>query len=462
MKWLKGSINQLPLMSSLQNSVNLLRVKIICLKYLNYNLMFKVFEIHITNLLKSRRIIYAFSCVLILIAFKSCIKLTSQQMDDPKISISDDLPWSQRMALSIMTRNDSLYKVDSRTEPKWDYVHGLVAMSMLEIWKSTNNKKYYDYAKGYADDLINESGEISGYNIVDFNIDNINAGKILFDLHKTSKEEKYKIAFTTLRNQLDWQPRNSQNGFWHKLRYPWQMWLDGLYMGAPFYARYAKENGQNDAFDDIANQFLLLNKYAKNKENGLFYHGWDESKLQKWADPNTGLSPHFWSRAIGWYAMALVDVLDYFPEDHPKRKELIGILNELMHSVSKFQNEKTGLWSQIMNLPDKEGNYEEATGSAMISYTMLKGYRKGYLGKSIFENGVKAYEGLIDNLIEVEENGVINLTKCCAVAGLGGEPYRDGSYDYYVNEQVKSNDPKGTGPFILASLEYEAAHKQIK
>ncbi|WP_235292366.1 glycoside hydrolase family 88/105 protein [Portibacter lacus] len=408
-----------------------------------------------------KRVIYSVACVFVLIAFKSCTQLNSQQLKKIE-SISEELPWSERMALSIMKRNDRLFMIESRTDPKWSYTHGLVAQSILEVYKTTENEKYFVYAKGYADDLISPDGVILGYNITDFNIDNINPGKYLFDLHKKERNEKYRIAMETLRNQIEWQPRNTKGGFWHKLRYPWQMWLDGLYMGGPFYARYAKEHGAYEDFDDIAKQFMLLEEYAKEKQNGLFYHGWDESKLQKWSNQDTGLSPHFWSRAIGWYAMALVDVLDYFPEDHPNRKDLIRILNNLMESITPFQDKETGLWSQIMDLPEKEGNYQEATGTAMFSYVMLKSVRLGYIDQKFYQIGAKAHSGLTEHLIVINNDGEINLTKCCAVAGLGGTPYRDGSYDYYVNEEIRSNDPKGTGPFILASLELEKSQNKTK
>lgn len=400
-------------------------------------------------------------CTSILWSINSCSSVNSQ-INTTGTSISKDLQWSERMALSIMNRYDRIWKIEDRDDPKWSYTHGLIAMSFLHLWEHTGNITYYNYAKAYADDMINEEGKILNYNIDEFNIDHINPGKILFQLYEESQESQYKIALETLRTQIKWQPRTTENGFWHKLRYPWQMWLDGLYMGAPFYAQYAKEFNEPEAYDDIANQFIIMEKNARDKDSGLLYHAWDESRVQPWSDDETGLSPNFWGRAMGWYAMALVDVLDYFPEDHKDRQELINILQRLMVGVSAFQDDETGLWYQVMNLPDAEGNYKEATVSAMMSYAMLKGVRMKYLDSKYFDLGLKAFDGLINNLIEVEEDGEIQLHQCCAVAGLGGSPYRDGSYEYYINEQIRSNDPKGTGPFILAGIELELARKKDK
>ncbi len=382
---------------------------------------------------------------------------TGKEEEAIKVStpIEEDQVWGERLAQSIMKRNERAWQLEGRETPKWSYTHGLVSLSFLKLWEQTGDKRYYAYAKGYADDMINEEGEILNYHIDEFNIDHINPGKILFPLYKETKDQRYKTAMETLRTQLEWQPRNNQGGFWHKLRYPWQMWLDGLYMGSPYYAQYAMENNETEAFDDIANQFITMEKFGRDEATGLLYHGWDESHVQRWADKETGLSPHFWGRSLGWYAMGIVDVLDYFPEDHPQRQELINILQRLSTAVVKYQDAETGLWYQVMDMGGEEGNYLEATVSCMFSYAFLKGVRKGYLEESFKQAGEKAFNGLIDNLVEVTDDGEVHIHKCCAVAGLGGNPYRDGSYEYYVNEVVRSNDPKATGPFILASIEYE-------
>jgi unsaturated rhamnogalacturonyl hydrolase len=230
-------------------------------------------------------------------------------------------------------------------------------------------------------------------------------------------------------------------------------------MAHPFYARYAgrfEQDSAHKAYNDIIHQFELTRQHHLDKETGLLYHGWDESKEQRWANAETGTSPNFWSRAMGWYGMALVDVLDYLPEEYEERDRIISYLQNFAETIVKYQDE-TGLWCQILDKQNKEGNYLEASGSAMFTYTLAKGVRMGYLDKGYLEYAQKAYQGILDNLISVEEDGIVNLNQVCAVAGLGGDPYRDGSFEYYVNEKIRLNDPKGTGPFILASLEMEIA-----
>lgn len=373
--------------------------------------------------------------------------------------VPEDLKWSERMALSEMERFPEAWQLDFHTKPKWSYTQGLVLKGFEKLYEKSGKEKYYDYIQTFADTMVNAEGEILTYDMEKFNIDMINPGKVLLYLYGNTQKEEYLIALKTLRKQLDGHPRTSEGGFWHKKIYPWQMWLDGLYMGQPFYAEYAKTFEDKEtakrSFDDIALQFRQIQKHSRDEKTGLLYHGWDESREQKWADKETGTSSHFWSRALGWYAMALVDVLDYFPEDHPARKDLITYLNQLAEAVSNFQDEDSGLWYQVVDMGGREGNYLEASGSCMFTYSLAKGVRKGYLPESYLDIAKKGYQGVIDHLIEIEDNGVVNLTRVCAVAGLGGNPYRSGSYEYYINEKIRSNDPKGTGPFILASLELD-------
>ena len=395
--------------------------------------------------------------MLVLIAFNSC---SNQQTDESNVEsfsgmkISDSLKWSERMALSIMKRHPEAYQIDNRTDMKWDYVHGLVLLSFEKLYKSTGEIKYYDYVKDYADLLIDSTGNIATYKFSNYNIDMINAGKILFDLYATNEDPRYLNAMNTLRKQLAEQPRTTVGGFWHKKRYPNQMWLDGLYMGSPFYAQYTVLFEEGKGIDDVANQFIQMNTHARDEATGLLYHGWDESKEMDWANKETGTSPNFWSRAMGWYAMALVDVLDYFPEDHPKRELLIDYLNQLAIALTSVQDE-SGLWYQVTDMGDREGNYLEASGSSMFAYALAKGANKGYLQATYLDVANKAFDGLTNLLIKVDEDGEVHLTDVCAVAGLGGNPYRDGSYEYYVNERRQDNDPKGTGPFIMAALELD-------
>lgn len=361
-------------------------------------------------------------------------------------------PWSVQMAESIMHRNPEAFQIDLREDPKWDYVHGLVLTSFLELYEKTGNRKYFDYVFGYADTLIADDGSIWKYKISDYNIDMVNPAKILFDIHKDTKETRFLKAAQIIRSQIKDQPRTPSGGFWHKKRYPNQMWLDGLYMGAPFYARYSKKYENGTSFDDIVKQFDLIQKHTKDPQTGLLYHGWDESKKMAWANPDTGTSPNFWSRSMGWYAMAMVDVLDYLPKSHSGHDKIVGYLNELSTALAKYQHE-SGLWYQVTDQGDREGNYLEASGTAMFTYAIAKGVNRGYLDPTFMSIAEKGFEGLTKRLIKRDENGFITLTQVCAVAGLGGNPFRDGSYEYYINERKKDNDPKGTGPFILAALE---------
>jgi unsaturated rhamnogalacturonyl hydrolase len=367
--------------------------------------------------------------------------------------ISTTLKWSDRMALSIMKRHPEAYMIDEVKTPKWDYVHGLVLHSFEELYKKNADSRYTSYIKNYVDALVQSDGTIKTYEFEKYNIDMVVAGRLLFNIYEITKDNRYLIAMQTLKKQIEGQPRTIGGGFWHKKTYPNQMWLDGLYMGEPFYAQYTAtyENGKN--LDDIAKQFEQIQLHATDPKTGLLYHGWDESKKMAWANATTGTSPNFWSRSIGWYMMALVDVLDYFPKDNPKQKELVGYLNNIAASLEKFQDEKTGLWYQVTDKGGKEGNYLESSGSSMFAYAYAKGVNKGYLPSKYKKVANKAFEGLTTNLIKVASDGTITITQACAVAGLGGNPYRDGSYEYYVNERKKDNDPKATGPFILAALE---------
>ena len=407
-----------------------------------------------TNLLKSNIILIGGLFFLLLI---SCKQKKNEVTEKPpviieKITISDSLKWSERLALTLMKHHPESYQIDDKEKPKWDYVHGLVLTAFQELYEKTKNEKYYDYVKDYADATIDSLGGIPTYKYENFNIDMIEAGNILFSLYDKTNDERYLNAMKLLRKQISEQPRTPSGGFWHKKIYPNQMWLDGLFMGEPFYTHYTVKFEEGKNLDDVAKQFELIQKYAKDEETGLLYHGWDESKEMDWANKETGTSPNFWSRSLGWYAMALVDVLDYFPKDHPKQKELVDYLNQLAEALSKQQHE-SGLWYQVTNMGDKEGNYLEASGTAMFAYALAKGANKGYLPTSFKDIANKAFDGITSDLIKVEEGGEVIITQACAVAGLGGNPYRDGSFEYYVNERKKNNDPKATGPFILAALE---------
>jgi unsaturated rhamnogalacturonyl hydrolase len=381
----------------------------------------------------------------------SCNSILAQENSKSAV-ISKDLKWSERMALSIMKRAPKPWQIDNNEKTKWDYKLGLAMLSFEKLSEKTKNPIYFDYAKQYAESVINPSGEILNYKLEDYNIDNINAGKILFDLYKSTKDNRYLTALNTLRKQLETHPRTNSGGFWHKKIYPYQMWLDGLYMGAPFYAQYTSEFESGKDFDDIAKQFAQVNLHTLDQKTGLLFHAWDESKKMDWANKETGTSPNFWSRSIGWYMMALVDVLDYMPKEHPKRKELIQYLNDISKAVAKYQD-TSGLWYQVTDAGNKKGNYLEASGSEMFVYAFAKGVNKGYLPKSYKNLALKGFDGITKKLITVDPDGEIHITQVCASAGLGGNPYRDGSYEYYIGEKIKVDNSHGLGPFILAALE---------
>jgi len=374
-----------------------------------------------------------------------------------EMAISENLKWSERMMLSEMKRFPEASKLDFVDTPRWSYTNGLVLTAAERVYKATNKQEYYDYIHAYADTMITAEGKIRTYDLENQNLDMLKSGDVLLYLYPKTKEERFLNALKTLRSQIDSQPRTSDGGFWHKQRYTQQMWLDGLYMAEPFYAQYTQMFSEGKtaekAYDDIVHQFDLIQEHMLDQKTGLLYHGWDSSKKQKWANKKTGTSPNFWSRAMGWYGMAIVDVLDFLPKEHPGREKLIKYLNQYAEAVTKVQDAETGLWYQVLDQGDREGNYLEATGSSMFAYTFAKGANQGYLPENYKQVAEKAYDGLIENLIKVEDDGTVNLTQCCAVAGLGGDPYRDASYEYYVNEEIRSNDPKGTGPFIMASLE---------
>ena len=384
----------------------------------------------------------------------SSYEILAQESSKNEMVISKDLKWSERMALSIMKRDPKAWQIDHNEKPKWDYKLGLVMLSFEQLYKKTNNPIYWNYIKEYGETVINGSGEILNYKLEEYNIDYINAGKILFDLYQTTKDDRYLIAIRTLRKQLETHPRTNSGGFWHKKIYPNQMWLDGLYMGTPFYAQYTvKFDGAKD-LNDVVKQFEQIHLHTIDKKTGLLFHAWDESKAMPWANKKTGTSANFWSRSIGWYMMALVDVLDYMPKDHPKRKELIQYLNQISKAVAKYQD-PSGLWFQVTDSGSKQGNYLEASGSEMFVYALAKGAKKGYLPESYKKLAIKGFYGITNKLITIDPDGEIHITQVCASAGLGGNPYRDGSYEYYIKEKIKIDNSHGLGPFILAALELD-------
>jgi unsaturated rhamnogalacturonyl hydrolase len=370
---------------------------------------------------------------------------------------AQEIPMSQKMAATVM----KVWPMDTASKSgkpfkRWNYDEGVILKGIEGVWQQTADRSYFKYIQQSMDNLVSADGSnITGYKSDDYTLDNILCGRNLLMLYNVTGTPKYFKAATTLYDQLKKQPRTPEGGFWHKKRYVDQMWLDGLYMAESFYAEYAAMQHSDADFNDIANQYIWMEAHARDAKTGLLYHGWDYSKKEKWANPKTGLSPEFWGRADGWYAMALVDVLDYLPANHPKRAEIIAILNRLAVAITKYQDAKTGVWYDILDKPAEKGNYLEASASSMFVYALAKGVRNGYLPVSYLPVVEKAYKGIITQFIETDANGQVNLKGTVSVSGLGGQPYRDGSYAYYMSEKVIVNDAKGVGAFLQAAVEME-------
>lgn len=372
-----------------------------------------------------------------------------------QLTRTPNTPWSLRMAASALSR----YPVHLG---QWHYKDGLLFTAIFRLWEQTGDEQYWHSLKAYVDHCVDASGAIRDYTIGEYNLDQINAGKVLFPVYKATSEDRYRQAIFSLREQLRGQPRTHEGAFWHKNIYPFQTWLDGIYMAGPFYAQFAATFDEQDSFADIIFQIIAIEKHTRDPQSGLLYHAWDESRQQRWANPETGCSPHFWSRAIGWYVMALVDVLDYLPQDHASRKDLVEILERTISAVTRVQDETTGLWWQVLDQGGRQGNYLEASGTCMYVYAIARGVRGGYLPDRWLAVATKGFKGLLKHMVTVDDEGQVDLHGICASAGLGGSPYRDGSFEYYVSEPVSTNDLHGVGSFILAAAEMELARDSGK
>lgn len=366
------------------------------------------------------------------------------------------LQWSARMADSEMARRGDSLAWKNGGAAKWDYTAGLFTLALLKLNESAPDARYVAFATNAIGSFISENGSVRGYKIEEYQLDALNPGKTALALWQLTGDTRYENCARLLRKQLDTQPRTPDGGFWHKQRYPNQMWLDGLYMGAPFYAECAERFNTPKDFEDVAKQFRLIDEHLYDAKSGLFYHGWDAAKIQRWANPATGASSNFWGRAVGWYAMACVDVLDFLPANHPARKQIIAELQKVSAGIVQWQDADSGLWWQVMDQGNRKGNYLEATASAMFVYALAKGVNRGYLPRDDIPAIFRGYAGIITRLVK-SDDGKISLEQCCQVAGLGnfGGKNRDGSFNYYVGEPVVENDLKGVGPFILAGIEVQ-------
>jgi len=361
------------------------------------------------------------------------------------------LEWSARMADSEIARYDPLVK-STDSPNKWQYDIAWLAGAIGKLSDETGDDKYFQYMKTYMDYYINPDGTARYYELEEYNLDRIRPAVNLFTLWHKTGDNKYKIALQNHIQQLKTHPRTSDRGYWHKKIYPYQMWLDGLFMAGPFMAQYAAEFNDPQWFDEVTYQITLIYRHTLDPMTGLLYHAWDESRKQRWSSPETGQSPHFWSRAMGWYLMAIVDVLDFLPMGHPDRQQIIDILNRVSEALLKVRDPESGLWYQVTDAGGREGNYLEASGSGMFVYAFAKGAQKGYLPANYLDAAKKTYQGIVTHLISTSCNGLINLEQTCGGAGLGGNPYRDGSYNYYITEKIRQNDCKGVAAFILSGI----------
>lgn len=362
------------------------------------------------------------------------------------------LQLAEQVAQSEMKHHPELWTCDGAQKPKWEYTPTLMARAFVELYTATGDTTYLAQAQRFADQFIGEDGTILTYKKSLYNMDRIQGGNFLILLNAINPQPQYAIAIETLRDQLREQPRTEEGGFWHKQVYEHQMWLDGLFTGTTFYARYAGWKTEPEAWSDIANQFVVVDQHTR-KANGLNYHGWDESRQMAWADSLTGCSAETWGRAEGWYVMALCDVLELMPADQPDRGELIAILSRVMEALLTVQDQDSHLWYQVPDKGEQEGNYLESTCSAMYAYAMAKGVNIGVLPDTYRDEAKRVIEGLKSNKLLMNDDGTLSLIDCCAVAGLGGDPFRDGTYDYYIHERICDNDPKGVAPLILACIE---------
>ena len=364
-------------------------------------------------------------------------------------------PLSLQVVRSEMQRNPEASYIDGQEgNLKWNYTTGLELKAMLDAAP----EEALDYVDAWYDAIIDSTGTIYKYKRTNYSTDHICPGRTLFQLYDITGKEKYRIAMDTLYRQVQEQPRTPEGGFWHKKIYPEQMWLDGLYMAQPFYAEYTvrfiPDSLQTANFEDIVLQFQTVYDHTIDPATGLCRHAWDSSHQMFWCDPDTGQSDHAWGRAMGWYAMALVDVIDIMPAG-TQCDVLVRLFNKVMDSIQPYADPVTGMWYQVLDSPGRRGNYLEATCSAMFVYAMLKGSRLAILSNISRADAEKAYQSLMDTFVRVDDEGLVNLDNCCEVAGLGGKQDRRGDYDYYISEPVRSNDPKGIGPLIWAALEME-------
>ncbi len=371
------------------------------------------------------------------------------------------LEWAQRLARAEMARRGTTLCFQGAPKARWEYTAGIFSYALQRLGAQAGDQAMTDYGARIVESFVQPDGKIATYTPEDFNLDMVTPGRALQLRYERTGAAPLKAALAALRQQLARQPRTSEGVFWHKQRYPSQIWLDGLYMASPFLARAGRMDNDPAAFDDVARQLLMADRHLYDAKAGLLYHGWDESRRQSWADPETGRSPNFWGRSVGWYAMALVDCLDELPPTHPEVDAISDVLRRLAAGLVRWQDPASGLWWQVLDQGSRPGNYLEASASSMFVYALAKGVNRGYLPREPYAAAAaKGFAGLVRDCVRTDASGAVSLGRICEVAGLGytsasGRP-RDGSFEYYVSEPIVENDLKGVGPFILAGLELEA------
>jgi unsaturated rhamnogalacturonyl hydrolase len=364
----------------------------------------------------------------------------------------NEAKWSIRMANAVLARSDSLiYYVDQN--PKWAYDVAFLGMAIDRL--GNTDIRYSKYMENWVNHFVRSDGSVVDYNIKEYNLDRIFPGRDVITVYKRNPDPKYKIALDNFIEQLKTHPKTNSGGYWHKNIYPWQMWLDGIFMASTYMAQYAKEFNAQEWFDMACIQTKMIYEKTLDPQSGLLMHAWDESRSQKWCDRATGKSHYPWSRAMGWYILAIEDILEYLPENHPDRAGLISILQKTCDALLKVRDPKTGLWFQVLNNGGREGNYLEGSGSAMYAYAFARGAHRNWLDKKFISVAGSTFDSILKELITVDEKGFVTMHNICGGCGLGGTPYRDGTYEYYVKEKRVDNDPKGVAPFILAAIELD-------
>ncbi len=347
----------------------------------------------------------------------------------------------------------NIEKIRHGQKPSWNYVDGCMIKAILELYHIRKDSRYLAFADAFIDYFVQEDGSILSYDPKEYNLDNVNAGKTLFDLYRLTGREKYRRAIDTVYSQLQGQPRTSTGNFWHKQIYPNQVWLDGLYMAQPFYMQYELTFHQGENCQDSFQQFLTVYDRMRDLRNGLYYHAYDDSRQSFWCDKVTGLSDSFWLRAMGWYAMALIDTMEILPDSMASERETLGrMYRELIDAMLPYQDEASGMWYQVVNRGGISPNYLETSGSAIFAYAIMKSVRLGFLPDSYFAFGKKAFDGICNTYLS-EKDGELQLGGICLVAGLGNKEMREGTFDYYMREPIVQNDAKGVAPLVLAYVE---------